>query len=397
MLRTSLEKIDTKITNLFSLLFLFSFVINYYIFPSFFLLELFCSIILILGLSRNSKFNIADIYPQIILAVFSSLLILYGYLLAYFDTDGFAKETYRFFFISILFLSFYFINPSYPKLIKLIVILSRFYILYNFYEFVYINLLEIGGIKNLLFGKAIVGYYADQENSLYFLPQADLGLMFIRPFGLWMQPQKSAFIFPLAILGQYIYKKYFNNSSKSFVWYFLFMFSLILTGAKTALLTAFLTISIVHFDFLKHRINYKQMILLTIYFFLFVIVVLSSFIFSTTNQGTSDALDIDINAFLHLPLFNILFGLGFVTNETLLNLGFVGESFLVRIMSQVGIILTVVYFILFLKVSFKKINSVSISIIVIFFNMMIHYAVTTIFYFSYVLVVLIHFNNKENG
>ncbi|QLC67482.1 hypothetical protein LPB248_14570 [Flavobacterium sp. LPB0248] len=386
---------DTRVMKLFVLLFFFSSIINYYLFPTFLITEIFVFFVVIRGVIKGKAKAIhKHFFSALMLSFFSLIIFFYGSLLPKNELDGLVKESYRFLFIPFMMLPFYFIDPDYKKIFYLILLLCRFCILFNLYEVIYINLIDPGGIKNSLLGNAIYGFFNDVDTSDYFLPQGEFGIPFIRPFGLWLQPQKSAFVFPLAIIVEYVYSKDFDKKVYTNFWYVLFIVSCILSGAKTALIASIFIVYIIKIDFLKVRMSLKQFWFLTISLFLFVFGGVGIWSFSQSGHGSASAMSIELATFVQLPLFSKLFGIGFINTYDFLSYGFTGESFLIRFAVQIGVVFFIFYICFFALSIIKKIDKINILLVVVIFFMILHYAVINVYFFTNIICFLFYYNNE---
>lgn len=389
------KTLDIFFIKIIIILFFFSTIINFYVFPSFFFVELISLLIIFYGsLVQKHTFK-TEVYLALSLFLFLLSLCAYSIIKGDFALDGFAKETYRFFSITLLFASFYFIKLPFLEIFKLLLFLCKFYVLYNLYEFLYINVINTGDIDGLIFGRGIQDYYNSADSS-YMRQQSEYIIPFIRPFGIFFQPQKSAFIFPLGILILYVSDHYNYVVKKKYLWYFLFLISTLITGAKTALLSSILALLIISINFFKRFISIGQFVQILIFIILFLFMFLRIVEFSDSSHSTSVALSKDFNAFFNLDTLNILFGSGFLNNTTMTGLGFPGEVFIIRILLQLGVINSIIIAIFSIRVFLFNINKIIIIVLSLVFFMTIHYAVLNISFFLFV-IALILFHEKENS
>jgi hypothetical protein len=386
-------KIDNVIIfKIIIFIFFFSNVINYYILRSTFFVEFVTVFLIFYGFFVQKNTVNKEIYITLffcfIVIVICLIAILKGG-----QFDDTAKEIYRFFSIAFIFLAFFTVNIPYKELFKFILLLCKWYVIYNIYEVIYLNLINPGNIEGLVFGKGILDYYKNEVASAYFLPQGEFVIPFIRPFGLWFQPQKSAFIFPIATIVLYIYNKYFEKVKNKNIWYVIFILSTLITAAKTALFTIIILYVIINIRAPTRRITIKQ---LTLYFFIIMAIVgiisytilLSNFDDSKTSAS---AFSQDVNAFLKTDIFDLFFGLGFIGDEKMTSLGFAGEVFIIRLISQIGIINFLFCFLLSIKIFFVKLNKIICMVMVLGFYMILHYAVINIYFFTFVICLILHY------
>jgi hypothetical protein len=371
----------------------FSSVINYYILRSTFFVEIFSVLLVFYGfIVQKNKAN-----KEIYLALFFSFTILSIYVLTILRStggydDGIAKETYRFFSIAFIFLAFYTVTIPYKELFKFILLLCKLYVFYNIYEFTYLNLINFGHVEGLLFGKGILEYYKNATESQYFLPQTEFIIPFIRPYGLWFQPQKSAFIFPMALIVLYIYDRYFEKVKNKNLWYVVFILSTVIAGAKTALLAILILYAIISLSPPKRRVTFKQF---TLYFFTSIFAIgIISYVLLLSNFNQSDtsasAFNKDAKALFKTDAFHLFFGLGFLDDKKLMSLGFAVESFIIRIISQIGVASFLFCLLLSIRVFFNKLTRVMLLIGILGFYMIIHYAIINIYFFIFVICLIIH-------
>ena len=115
-----------------------------------------------------------------------------------------------------------------------------------------------------------------------------------------------------------------------------------------------------------------------------------------SSDGTALALNKDYFAYTKLPFKDVLFGTGFIESKQLEMLGFSGESFIFRILTQVGTI-NFIFINLFIFIVFKNINlRVSLLIICIMFFMTIHYAVINVYFYLFVLSYILMYEKRKS-
>lgn len=390
------NKINTKIVNFFGILFLLSSLINYYFFQTYFLIEVFVILSFLYALIIKKKFSssIVNIYGVVFFAI---LILIYGMIITESKFDSFLNESYRFLISPIALFPFFIFKPNFRNIFKLILFCCRVYILYNLYEVLYINLIDPGGVTNTIFGDVINAYYNSENSSPYFLPQGEFGIPFIRPFGLWLQPQKSAFIFPIAIIVEFIYFRDFKSNRKPYIWYILYIISTVITGAKTSLIAALIIFYIIQIDFFKRIIDLKQFIFFIFSLCILFVMCLYTIISDSSQNNMTLALNLDFNALFNLSLGKLFLGTGFLNNVSFMNLGFVGESFLIRIIAQIGVIMFFLYLFSFIFSVIKKIDKINFMILFLLFQMTVHYAITNIYYFNFIIAAVLYYNNFEKS
>lgn len=77
------------------------------------------------------------------------------------------------------------------------------------YELIHINITSPNDFTGLLITGSAMNTY--DEDSQYLLPSEDLGFPMLRPFGLMLQPQKSAFVYVFGIVIKYLLDKKIMN------------------------------------------------------------------------------------------------------------------------------------------------------------------------------------------
>jgi hypothetical protein len=376
-----------------ALVYFFSNIINYYILRSTYFVEFFSIFLIFYGFFIQKNTVNKDILISFFLSITVLAVCLINIIRVGGEFDDTAKETYRFFSVSFVFLSFFTVKIPYRELFKFILLLCKLYVFYNIYEIVYLNLISPGNIEGLVFGTGILDFYKNDVKSAYFLPQGEFLIPFIRPFGMWFQPQKSAFIFPIAIIVLYIYNKYFEKVKNKYVWDIIFILSALITGSKTALLAIIILYVIINISPPKRKISFKQFI---VYGFVIVLIVgIISYIILLSNFSDSvtsaSAFTRDLTALLRTNFFNLVFGLGFLDDRKMTLLGFAGETFIIRIIAQVGIVNFLLCFLLSLRVFFNKPDKIICMVMILGFYMILHYAVINIYLFTFVICLIIHY------
>jgi hypothetical protein len=297
------------------------------------------------------------------------------------NINGDFKEIFRFLSIPLMLISLFILNVNYDKLIKFAIFITRLFILYNVYEFVIINFYSISEDP---FYTQIIKYYGTSTGQ-YFQYTWDYGIPLYRPYGIFLQVQKSAFIFPLGIILQYIYKKYINPFSKSFFWNIVLILSVFLSLGKTATLLSIILIFILYIDI--NKIKIKTVILI---FILFIIsFYLSIYIGHNSVQGTMSK---DIVAYLNLDINEVLFGKGYIKTTTYFSLNYAHEVFFIRLLTTFGLINFIILIILYISI-LNKINKINIAIVAFLLFSVIHYSIMNIQYFIYILGLMILYVN----
>lgn len=244
------------------------------------------------------------------------------------------KENYRFF-VQFVFLAI-FINSSYDneRALKIAFWLCVLHIPFTVYELIHINITSPNDFTGLLITGPAMSTY--DEDSQYLLPSEDLGFPMLRPFGLMLQPQKSAFVYVFGIVIKYLLDKK-NHEYKNF-WYFLFLAAVIASAGKTAILIAFvLLLAILYNVYPSLNVTKGRMIT---YVILGIVLLLYLLIHTLQiTDARAQALgDIgnDLLAIWNYSEWKAIFGHGIPSVADMENHGFIVESYLARIVLQLG-------------------------------------------------------------
>lgn len=300
------------------------------------------------------------------------------------DFDEFCfKENYRFF-VQFLFIAVFLNYPlDTKKILNVALLLCKLHIIFTIYELLYVNVFDYGDHEKLLFvGKAIAGY---EEDSQYRTASWDLGFPFIRPFGLMLQPQKSAFVFSFGMLCKYLLEK-INKSRKSQYWYFIFLLATISTSGKSAIVCALLFYASMRFN-VYPTLNIRRKG--TIIVLLFVIiggVILLSYLGNT--QVSSDFSN-DMSSIFNYPLFDALFGHGIPSVSDLWRHGFVVECYLARVILQMGYLPFIIIVGISLYYYRAKTWKLNYMMLVLVFMLVSHYCVINTPFFQFMIPVFI--------
>lgn len=303
------------------------------------------------------------------------------------------KENYRFF-VQFVFLAI-FINSSYDneRALKIAFWLCVLHIPFTVYELIHINITSPNDFTGLLITGSAMNTY--DEDSQYLLPSEDLGFPMLRPFGLMLQPQKSAFVYVFGIVIKYLLDKK-NHEYKNF-WYFLFLAAVIASAGKTAILIAFvLLLAILYNVYPSLNVTKGRMIT---YVILGIVLLLYLLIHTLQiNDGRAQALgDIgnDLVSILNYPTLEAIFGHGIPSVADMENHGFIVESYLARIVLQLGYLpfLLVCYATSkIFKAKEWKLNYIMLWLI---FGLMGHYCVLNTPFYQFLLCVIVCFY-KQN-
>ena len=196
---------------------------------------------------------------------------------------------------------------------------------FTVYELIHINITSPNDFSGLLITGPAMNTY--DEDSQYLRPSEDLGFLMLRPFGLMLQPQKSAFVFVFGIVIRYLLDKK-NNEYKKF-WYFLFLAAVIASAGKTAILIAFvLLLAILYNIYPSLKVSKRRII---VYVLIGLAVLLYLLIHTLQiNDGRAQALgDIgnDLVSILNYPTLEAIFGHGIPNVADMENHGFIVESY----------------------------------------------------------------------
>jgi hypothetical protein len=124
---------------------------------------------------------------------------------------------------------------------------------------------------------------------------------------------------------------------------------------------------------------------------------LYTIISDSSQNNMTLALNLDFSALFNLSLGKLFLGTGFLNNVSFMNLGFVGESFLIRIIAQIGVIMFFLYLFSFIFSVIKKIDKINFMILFLLFQMTVHYAITNIYYFNFIIAAVLYYNNFEKS
>lgn len=303
------------------------------------------------------------------------------------------KENYRFF-VQFVFLAI-FINSSYDneRALKIAFWLCVLHIPFTVYELIHINITSPNDFTGLLITGSAMNTY--DEDSQYLLPSEDLGFPMLRPFGLMLKPQKSAFVYVFGIVIKYLLDKK-NHEYKNF-WYFLFLAAVIASAGKTAILIAFvLLLAILYNVYPSLNVTKGRMIT---YVILGIVLLLYLLIHTLQiNDGRAQAIgDIgnDLVSILNYPTLEAIFGHGIPSVADMENHGFIVESYLARIVLQLGYLpfLLVCYATSkIFKAKEWKLNYIMLWLI---FGLMGHYCVLNTPFYQFLLCVIVCFY-KQN-
>lgn len=304
------------------------------------------------------------------------------------------KENYRFF-VQFVFLAI-FINSSYDneRALKIAFWLCVLHIPFTVYELIHINITSPNDFTGLLITGSAMNTY--DEDSQYLLPSEDLGFPMLRPFGLMLQPQKSAFVYVFGIVIKYLLDKK-NHEYKNF-WYFLFLAAVIASAGKTAILIAFvLLLAILYNVYPSLNVTKGRMIT---YVILGIVLLLYLLIHTLQiNDGRAQAIgDIgnDLVSILNYPTLEAIFGHGIPSVADMENHGFIVESYLARIVLQLGYLpfLLVCYATSkIFKAKEWKLNYIMLWLI---FGLMGHYCVLNTPFYQFLLCVIVCFYKQNN-
>lgn len=297
------------------------------------------------------------------------------------------KENYRFF-VQFVFLAI-FINSSYDneRALKIAFWLCVLHIPFTVYELIHINITSPNDFTGLLITGPAMSTY--DEDSQYLLPSEDLGFPMLRPFGLMLQPQKSAFVYVFGIVIKYLLDKK-NHEYKNF-WYFLFLAAVIASAGKTAILIAFvLLLAILYNVYPSLNVTKGRMIT---YVILGIVLLLYLLIHTLQiTDARAQALgDIgnDLVSILNYPTLEAIFGHGIPSVADMENHGFIVESYLARIVLQLGYLPFLLVCFAATKIYKAKEWKLNYIMLWLVFGLMGHYCVLNTPFFQFLLCVIV--------
>lgn len=361
--------------------------------PTSFIVEFIAIIIFLFGLNSQNSNGIKGETKgnSIIMATLMVVIFVFG-MLGNYDEFCF-KENYRFF-IQFVFLAI-FINSSYDneRALKIAFWLCVLHIPFTVYELIHINITSPNDFSGLLITGPAMNTY--DEDSQYLRPSEDLGFLMLRPLGLMLQPQKSAFVFVFGIVIRYLLDKK-NNEYKKF-WYFLFLAAVIASAGKTAILIAVVLLLAILFNIYPSLKVSKGRILVYVLIGIALLIYLLIHTLQITDARAQALGDIgnDLVSILNYPILEAIFGHGIPSVVDMENHGFIVESYLARIVLQLGYLpfLLVCYA---ASKTFKakewKLNYIMLWLV---FGLMGHYCVLNTPFFQFLLCVIVCFY-KQN-
>jgi len=343
----------------------------------------------LLAFYQNHKINkiLKDkfLIKLFILAIFVILIIIISILRNNYYVEG---ETYRLLTFPVLLLSLSVLEFDYNKVLKFGLVLCVFALSYMTIESLIINAYfwtnSSFNFHTHPLAKALLGNYSS-FNLDYFQLRNDYGFKYWRPFGIAGDPHKSAMTFPLGIIILLFIKSKKENVLKKktmLLTMIAFLLGAFLSGAKTALFLASL------FFLNDLIIKYK-------YIFITVSLILLVYFLHRWYGNIYPSLS-DFYSFFKQKINIILIGIGFIKLSLLKEqFALYNESFLARILFQIGIIPILITIGLFLKtIIIPYINKFDFMVIVFLFFSIYHYPLTSEYFIMLLLSLVIIKNHK---
>lgn len=297
------------------------------------------------------------------------------------------KENYRFF-VQLVFLAI-FINSSYDneRALKIAFWLCVLHIPFTVYELIHINITSPNDFTGLLITGPAMSTY--DEDSQYLLPSEDLGFPMLRPFGLMLQPQKSAFVYVFGIVIKYLLDKK-NHEYKNF-WYFLFLAAVIASAGKTAILIAFVLLLAILYNVYPslnvtkgRKITYVILgIVLLLYLLIHTLQITDARAQALGDIGN------DLLAIWNYSEWKAIFGHGIPSVADMGNHGFIVESYLARIVLQLGYLPFLLVCFAATKIYKAKEWKLNYMMLWLVFGLMGHYCVLNTPFFQFLLCVIV--------
>lgn len=369
---------------------MFSYIVGYYIMSTALLPEVVVLCCIGLFYLRQRSFMVTKGQVQWLgFALVSALNVVFLVVLTFGAIRGIGKESYRVFLLPSLCFAFslHRENVNIARLLQFTVGLIKCIAIYAVFEFLFLNIFSSGNFSGHILSAAIRNYYGGFQGQ-YFNAVWDYGLPLFRPFGVWLQPQKSSFIF---VIGISICSELLQchgptrHAIKLRLWQGGFFLCCVLSGGKTGVFAAVLLIVLE----LTKRMYLVRLMLVG------AVVVGASYLIELHFKNTVGTVLHDLMAFGNVGFFSLLIGMGFVDFWYLKAQGFAVESFILRFIGSIGLVsfgLYVIWFsmlVLKTRVDFEQV----LRLLVILLFMTIHYSVLSvhfsIMYVAFVLAVLI--------
>lgn len=345
------------------------------------LLELICLVNLCVYAAQQKKFSAinGNSFSIVALAALSFLLICLGVLI---ETE-IDSEAYRLLFIPIICLTFCAIRLDYTALMRAIFWLSIIGGIYNIFDVIYFNLF-LGG--NLSAHFAAAGF-ASLEDTQYDRLASFFGLFpFFRPFGIFGQPQKSAFIGALGIVSYYFIAQIEQRSLRQWKTYFVFLFLVaagMVTGGTTGILASVMMLAIIYAGEFGLMVSSGL-------FFGGLAACFVAVLFVIDHPLYYNAFAKDVSGVFNGDAIHLLVGAGFVSAAELFKEGFGHEHFIFRVIYEIGMLPFLVWTVLLVASIFRRgFKRAGALICVLLFFMVAHYSITNVYFVVLFLCVSI--------
>jgi hypothetical protein len=359
-----------------SFLALFSFYINM-VFRTTILLESVLLLNIFVFLNQRKKFSSinGNSMAAVVLAALSLLLIL----ISIFREMKIDNELYRLLFLPVLYFSFSLIKLNYAILLRRLFWVSAIGAAYNVFDVIYFNIFLAGDISNHYGAAALSSLEDTQYDGLV----SFFGLFpYFRPFGIFGQPQKSAFISSIGIVLYYFVTRLDGKSirnSRSYLIFFGFFISGVVTGGTTGILASLILLLIIYaseyglFVFGTFALAGASAIFTAVYFVI-------------NHPLYFNALAKDINGLFNNGALNFVFGSGFVSSDDLFKRGFGVEHFIFRVIFEIGLLPFLIWSALLVLSIFRNgYSKAGLLIAVLLIFLTAHYSVTNVYFVAMLL------------
>jgi hypothetical protein len=284
------------------------------------------------------------------------------------------SEAYRLFFIPIAYLSFSAIRLNYPKLLRALFWLSVAGAAYNIFDVVYFNLVLVGDISRHFASSGL----SSLEDTQYDQLVTFFGLFpFFRPFGIFGQPQKSAFIAAIGILCYYYLTRLDGTSMRRgrAYWISLYFFiAALVTGGTTGILATLMVFAIIYAG------EFGVVVSSFLAFGTIASLVVAVY-FVVEHPLYYNAFAHDVSGLFGGDIFRLAFGNGFLSAEDLFKEGFGHEHFIFRVIYEIGLLpficwTTLLVFSIF-RQGFRRAGALLVTLMLM---MVAHYSITNVYF-----------------
>ena len=355
-----------------------SYYINHLFFPTSAFIEIFILVnfVILFLFQRSRMLHLPSrVVTMGVWAMYSVAIITYLLLISVLKDSGFDKELYRLLVIPVMLFSLSLLQLDYIKILRAIYILAVMAGIYEIVEIWMLNYVLSGDFTRFFLHSVLVS----NDNSQYARDVNFFGLFtFLRPFGLFGETQKSPFIFAVGAMAHWYVSRSQGRKMGTASWPHFYSLMMLFFAFISDGRTGFVTMIAVYMALFGRDVIGRFGV------YVFMLAVFAAIaVFFNANPVYGNPLSKDVDAFFNEGPLQIFFGAGFYDPQNAVSiLGMGHEHYFMRILIQMGLLLTLVFLGFFIATisSKKELSRWKWANVLMLLLMTSHYSILNVYF-----------------